>query len=64
MQNFLTKDMVELELRNDAFMAFQLRFVSTSPLNSPAAVSAPAPGNLLLQFANAPDVPRRQPPMT
>lgn len=55
-ESFLTKDMVELELRNDAFMPFELRFMTESPLTSPRVVTIPAHGGLTIQFANIADV--------
>ena len=55
-ESFMTKDMVELELRNDAFMPFQLRFMTESPLTSPRVVTIPAHGGLTIQFANVADM--------
>jgi 3',5'-nucleoside bisphosphate phosphatase len=54
-ENFLTKDIVEIELRNEASIPFQLRF-ATSPLTSPRVVTVPAHGKLTLQFANVADI--------
>ncbi|USQ97558.1 Sb-PDE family phosphodiesterase [Caulobacter sp. RL271] len=55
-ESFLTKDVVELELRNDAFMPFQLRFAADSPLTSPRVVTIPASGKLVILFANVTDM--------
>lgn len=51
-ESFLTKNIVEIELVNDAFMPFQLRFVSAAPLTAPRVVTVPAHGKLTIQFAN------------
>lgn len=55
-ESFMTKDMVELELRNDAFMPFQIRFMTESPLTIPRVVTVPAHGGLTIQFAHVADI--------
>ncbi len=55
-ESFLTKDIVEIELVNEAFMPFQLRFVSAAPLTTPRVVTVPAHGKLTIQFANVADM--------
>lgn len=55
-QSFLAKDLVEIELANDAFMPFQLRFVSAAPLTTPRVVTVPARGALTIQFINVADM--------
>ncbi len=55
-ESFLAKDIVEIELTNDAFMPFQLRFTSVAPLTTPRVVTIPAHGRLSLQFVNIADM--------
>lgn len=55
-QSFLTKDMVQVEIHNDAFMPFQLRLVSASPLTNARVLTVPGHGKVLVQFANVPDM--------
>lgn len=55
-QSFLTKEMVQVELQNDAFMPFQLRLISASPLTSSRVLTVPAHGKVVIQFANVPDI--------
>ncbi len=54
-QSFLTKDMVQVELHNDAFMPLQLR-LSASPLTNSRMLTVPAHGKVVIQFANVPDM--------
>lgn len=55
-QNFMTKDVVEFELRNDASIPFRLRAVSASPLTGPGVFEVPARGKIVLQVANVADI--------
>jgi predicted metal-dependent phosphoesterase TrpH len=55
-ESFLTKDLVEVELRNDASIPFQLRLVSASPLTSPRVFVAPPRGKVVIQIANVADL--------
>lgn len=54
--NFLAKEVVEVELTNDASIPLQLRFPGHSPLTRPGIVTVPANGALTVQFAGVPDV--------
>lgn len=55
-QSFLTKDMVQVELHNDAFMPFQLRLMSASPLTRARVLTVPARDKVVIQFANVPEI--------
>ncbi len=55
-ESFLAKDIVEIELANDASMPLQLRFTSAAPLTSPRVVTVPAHGKLTVQFVNITDM--------
>lgn len=56
-ESFLSRDVVELEVRNDAFIPFHLRFDPAAiPLTASRLVVVPARGKLVIQFANVSDL--------
>lgn len=57
-ESFLTRDIVELEMRNDASIPFHLRLTSASPLNGPRIFAVPAHGVTTIQVANVADIDR------